>query len=103
MSFFECLVNNNCAYSMVANYLSAIKASLVLHGLSYDLLDNPKLKPFQKSMIYKNPLSLVSLNIIGLPRDEEIFVTCDGFICGQVMGSVFLTGFFWFLRLSNFL
>ena len=35
LSFLECLVSNDCAYSMLANYLLAIKASFVLYDLPY--------------------------------------------------------------------
>ena len=33
LSFLECLVSNNIAYSMLCNYVSAIKASFVLYDL----------------------------------------------------------------------
>ena len=43
MSFCECLVVNNCSVSMIANYLSAIKASFLLYNISYSLLDHPRI------------------------------------------------------------
>ena len=60
LSFCGCLVANNCSVSMVANYLSAIKASFVLYTMSYSLLDHPRIWYFQKSMRIQRPLTLTS-------------------------------------------
>ena len=57
LSFLECLVSNDCVYSLLTIYLSAIKASFVL----YDL------KLYQRSVRINRPLTLVSHNIIDLP------------------------------------
>ena len=56
-SFLECLVSNNCTYSMLCNYVSAIKASFVLYDLPHDLLDHPRLKLFLKSVRINRPLT----------------------------------------------
>ena len=86
---------------MLANYLSAIKASFVLYDLPYHVLIHPKIKLFQKSVRINRPLNFVSHNIIDVQRLEQISSACDGFKCAQVLRAVFLTGFFWFFRLSN--
>ena len=44
LSFCECIVVNNCSVSMIANYVSVIKASFVLYNMSYSLLDHPRIK-----------------------------------------------------------
>ena len=101
LSFLECLVRNNTKYSMLCNYVSAIKASFVLYDLPHDLLDHPRLKLFLKSVRINRPLTLVCHNIIDLGMLERISIACDAFKCAKVFRAVFLTGFFGFLRLSN--
>ena len=71
LSLLECLVSNDCTYSMLANYLSAIKASFVLHDLPYHVLDHPKIKLFQKSVRINRPLNLFSRNIIDIQMFEH--------------------------------
>ena len=99
--FLECLVSNNIAYSMLCNYVSAIKASFVLYDLPHVLLDHPKLKLFLKSIRINRPLTLVSHNIIDLDMLEKISLACETLKCPKVFRAIFLTGFFGFLRLSN--
>ena len=101
LSFLECLVGNNCTYSMLCNYVSAIKASFVLYDLPHDLLDHPRLKLFLKSVRINRPVTLVPHNIIDLDMLEKISVACDSLKSAKVFRAIFLTGFFGFLRLSN--
>ena len=89
LSCLECLVSNYCTYSMLANYLSAIKTSLVLYDPPYDLLDHLKIKLVQKSVRINRSLTLVSHNIIDLSMLEQISLACDGFKCAQVLRAVF--------------
>ena len=72
LSFLECFVINDCTYSMLCNYMSAIKASFVLYDLPHDLLDHPRLKLFLKSVRINRPLTLVPHNIIDLDMLEKI-------------------------------
>ena len=85
---------NNCSVSMIANYVSAIKASFVLYNMSYFLLDHPRIKYFQKSMRKNRPLTLTSQNIIDLNMLKRISSTCDHLSSPQVFRAIFLTGFF---------
>ena len=101
LSFFECLVINNCSVSMIANYLSAIKASFVLYNMSYSLLDHPRIKYFQKSMRINRPLAVTSQNVIDLSMLQQISQSCDQLNFPEVFRAIFLTGFFGFFRLSN--
>ena len=89
LSFLECLVSNDCTYSMLANYLSAIKASFVLYDLPYHVLDHPKIKLFKKFVRINRPLNLVSHNIIDIQRLEQISLACDAFKCAEVLRAVF--------------
>ena len=101
LSFCECLVINNCSVSMIANYLSAIKASFVLYNMSYSLLDHPRIKYFQKSLRINRPLAVTSQNIIDLSMLQRISQSCDQLNFPEVFRAIFLTGFFGFFRLSN--
>ena len=101
LSFLECLVSNNCTYSMLCNYVSDIKASFVLYDLPHDLLDHPRLKLFLKSVRINSPLTLVPHNIIDLDMLEKISVACYSFKSPKVFRAIFLIGFFGFLMLSN--
>ena len=44
LSFCARLLVNHCSVSMIANYLSAIKASFVLHNMPHSLLDHRRIK-----------------------------------------------------------
>ena len=46
--FLECLVQNQCSCAMIENYLSAIKANLVLFELPFAVFSHPKIKYFVK-------------------------------------------------------
>ena len=101
LSFCECLVANECSVSMIANYLSAIKASFVLCNMSYSLLDHPRIKYFLKSMRINRPMTVTSHNVIDLHMLERISQACEQLNFPQVFSAIFLTGFFGFFRLSN--
>ena len=92
MSFCEYLVVNNCSVSMIANYLSAIKASFVLYNMSYSLLDHPRIKYFQKSMRINRPLAVTSHDVIDLAMLEQISKTSDQLNFPEVFRAIFLTG-----------
>ena len=49
LSFLECLVMNKCSATMVANYVSAIKACLTLYDLGFVICDHPNVKYYLKS------------------------------------------------------
>ena len=101
LCFCECLVSNNCSVSMIANYLSAIKANFVIYNMSYSLLDHPRIRYFQKSMRINRSLALTSHNVIDLCMLARISESCDHLNFPEVFRAIFLTGFFGFFRLSN--
>ena len=59
LSFLRCLVKNKHSTAMISNYVSAMKACFELYDLPYHLLDHPKVRFFQKSMLINRPLALV--------------------------------------------
>ena len=100
LSFLECLVKNSSSSCMVANYVSAIRASFVMYDLSYYMLDHPKIKYFLKSLRINRPV-VTPHNIINISRLIDISLACDLLTSPQVFRAAFLLGFFAFLRLSN--
>ena len=101
LSFMECLVKNSCSPCMVANYVSAIRASFVLYELPHHILDHPRVKYFFKSLRINRPVVVIPHNIITTSRLIDISVACDLLTFPQVFRAAFLLGFFAFLRLSN--
>ena len=64
LTFLECLVGNQCSASVMANYISAIKANVILYGLPFEILDHPKIKHFFISERINRPLVVKSHNVI---------------------------------------
>ena len=101
VSFLECLVVNECSASMVANYMSAIKANFIVFDLNFYVCDHPKVKYFIKSIKINRPLSVVHHNIIDISMLKRITSVASTLPAGPVLKAIILTGFFAFLRLSN--
>ena len=101
VSFLECLVANECSASMVANYMSVIKANFIVFDLNFHVCDHPKVKYFIKSIKINRPLSVVHHNIIDISMLKCITCAASTLPGGPVLKAIILTGFFTFLRLSN--
>ena len=101
LSFLECRVINKCSAAVVANYVSAIKASLTLYDLEFVICDHPNVKYYLKSLQINRPLSVTHHNIIDIPMLKRIASLAKAMNQGPVFKALFLTGFFAFLRLSN--
>ena len=101
IAYLESLAENNVSVNMVANHISALKASFILHGLDHILLDHPKVRYFTKSMRINRPLSLTKRNIMSLNDLKKLALCCNKIPNGQVFKAVFLISFFAFLRISN--
>ena len=100
-SFLECLVTNKCSVSMIANYLSAIKAKLIAYDLYFHVCEHPRVKYFVKSVKINRPLVAVYHNIIDIPMLKRMACMALPLPGGQVLKAIILTGFFAFLHLSN--
>ena len=92
LSFLECLVKNSSSSCMVANYVSAIRASFVMYDLSYYMLDHPKIKYFLKSLRINRPV-VTPHNIINISRLIDISLACDLLTSPQVFRAAFLWDF----------
>ena len=101
MSFLEFLVENNTSHTLIANYISAIKANMALHGLSVYAFQDPRITYFQRSLSIHKPFSPVVKKIIDIPLLTSIVQICDSMWMGQIFKALYLTAFFSFLRISN--
>ena len=101
LSFLESLIENGISNSGVANYISAIKATLSMYGISTLPFYDHRIKYFQKSLTLNKPFTATIRKIIDVPMLRDIIVVCDTMLMGQVFKALYLTAFFSFLRISN--
>ena len=100
--FLEFLVASDFSFTQISNYLSGIKAMAVVHGLSDFPFSHVQVKYFVRSLQISNPITVTLKKIIDIPLLRRIVHQCDQTYMGQVFKAIYLTAFFSFLRLSNF-
>ena len=100
--FLEFLVASDFSFNQISNYLSGIKAMAVIHGLSDFPFSHVQVKYFVRSLQITNPITVTLKKIIDIPLLRRIVHQCDQTYMGQVFKAIYLTAFFSFLRLSNF-
>ena len=101
LSYMECLACNQCLAAVIANHLSALKASFRVYNLHFQIFDHPQIKLFLKSLKINRPLSLQPHNITDISMLSQTCAACDGLRMRLVFKVMFLVGFFGFMRLSN--
>ena len=101
LAFMECLHVNQVSVNMISNYLSAIRAKLVVLGLNPSALDHKKVNYYIRALKLNRPMSVTTHNIITLDMLLKIVHQCDLLYMGAVFKAVFLVAFFGFFRLSN--
>ena len=101
LSFLEFLTENGISHSAIANYISAVKASLSMYGISTLPFYDERIKYFQKSLALHKPFTATIKKIIDILLLKDIVAVCDTMWMGQVFKSLYLTVFFSFLRISN--
>ena len=101
LSFLEFLTENAVSHTSIANYISAIKANLSLHGLPTVAFLDPRIAYFQRSLTLNKPYAPALKKIIDIPLLQAITATCDTMWMGQIFKALYLTAFFSFLRISN--
>ena len=74
LSYMECLACNQCSAAVIANHVSALKASFIVHSLRFQIFDHPQIKLFLKSVKINRPLSLQPQNIIDISSCPLPFV-----------------------------
>ena len=101
LSFLEFLYENKVSPSAIANHISAIKASLALHGLSTHSFQDQRVAYFQRSLALNQKFASTIKKVIDIELLHKIVQICDSMWMGQVYKAVYLTAFFSFLRVSN--
>ena len=101
LSFLEFLTENGISHSAIANYISAVKASLSMYGISTLPFYDHRIKYFQKSLVLNKPFAATIKKIIDIPLLKDIIAVCDTMWMGQVFKSLYLTAFLSFLWISN--
>ena len=101
LSFLECMVVQNVSEHLLINYVSAIKAKLIVYSLDHSLLKHHRVRYFLKSVHINRPLSIPSRNIMDLQTFRRLISLCDTITMGFVYKAVFLLGYLGFLGLSN--
>ena len=85
----------------MANYLSAIKTTFLLHGLDVACFADARLKYYQKSIQIHAPLSVKLKKVIDIPLLKSIVDQCDYTYMGQIFKCVYLLSFYSFFYMSN--
>ena len=95
LPFLECLAVQNTSVHMLANYLSAVRAMFVMFNLNYQILDDPKIKYFIKSVRINRPLMVPRRHILDLKPLQSLISHSERAHMGLIFKVVFLTAFFW--------
>ena len=101
LSFLIFISENGTSHSAIANYISAVKASLSMYGICTLPFYDQRIKYFQKSLGLNKLFTATIKKIIDIPLLKDIINICDTMWMGQVFKSLYLTAFFSFLRISN--
>ena len=96
IAYLQFLESNQMSAASMANHLSAIKAKLVLFGLSIQPFSDPRIKYFQKAMILHRPFKVALKKIIDIHTLQLTVRTCDFTYMGQVFKAVYTLAFFFF-------
>ena len=78
----------------MANYLSAIKTTFLLHGLDVACLADARHKYYQNSIQLHVPLSVKCKKVIDIALLRNIVEQCDDTYMGQISKCVYLLSFY---------
>ena len=99
--FLDCLHYNRVKQLQMANYLSAIKTTFLIHVLDVACFAEARLKYYQGAVQLHAHLSVKLKKVIDIPLIKSIIEQCDYTYMGQIFKCVFLWSFYSFLRMSN--
>ena len=103
LSFLEYLHENNISAAQLQNYLSAIRAMHIAHGLETSPFKDERLPLFLKAIRIHRPFKPRVLAHLDIPFLEKIIHLCDHMQFPQIFKPLYLLMFFSFLRMSNVL
>ena len=85
----------------MANYISAIKTTLAMYGVSTMAFYDQRITLFQKSLRMTKQFTFKMKKIIDIHMLKDIVAICDSMWMGQIFKAIYLVAFFSFLRISN--
>ena len=77
LCFLECLNYSGIKHSLMANYLSAIKANFTILGLDVAMLQDMGFKYYQKAVQLTAPINVKLKRIIDIPLLLKIVEQCN--------------------------
>ena len=89
LAFLKFLVFNQVSISSITNYLSAIKAKVVIYDLIVSAFQNPKVKYFTKSLTLMAPLRVSLKAVIDLDTLTSIVKRSDTMYMEQIFKAAF--------------
>ena len=101
LCFLEVLASNKISPSGKANYISAAKTKLSMHGISVVSFTDPRVRFFNKSLSRNAGLRIKLKAIIDIPMLIKIAKITDSMYMGFVYKAAILLSFFSFLRISK--
>ena len=103
LSFMEFMVQSNFSHANIANHVSGLRASYILHGLSTDIFKDERIPLFLKSLQINAPFSPTVRVTISVDMLMDIIRVCDKLRHPVLFKALYVFCFFSFLRLSNIL
>ena len=91
------------SHRKLANYMAAIRAYHILHGLDTAPFKHERLSLYLKSLRIQAPLAPSRRSIVDIQLLTKIIQTCDLYKFPLIFKPLYLLCFFSFLRLSNIL
>ena len=101
LCFLECLNYNRVKSSLMANYLSAIRANFNIFGLDVAIFQDMQMKYYQRAVQLSAPMNVKLKKIIDIPLLLKVVEQCNFTYMGQVFKPLYLLAFFSILRMSN--
>ena len=101
LTFLEFLNFNRISHSGLANYLSAVKSSLVMYGLNPARFSDPRIKLYNKAIMRHRPLNPFLKPIIDTDTLQAMALKCDRMHMVHICTAAILLAFFSFLCISN--
>ena len=101
LTLLEFLNFNNVTYSGLANYVSAVKSSLLLYGIDTSSFSDPRIRLYNRAVMRHRPLQLSIKPIIDIATLQLVAEQCNRMHMGHIFKAAILLAFFSFLRISN--
>ena len=96
LCFLECLNYNRVKPSLMANYLSAIRANFNIFGLDVAIFQDMRIKYYQRAVQLSAPMNVKLKKIIDIPLLLKVVEQCNLMYMGQVFKPLYLLAFFSF-------